>query len=208
MKIISILVFILLFNFLYLPAQVFYFPIGLIASATMPEHGFLPGRKFSYYPTVAKHDLKKLKVRVEVYDERDKLNLVKARCSDVEFTNTSEFESVECIYKLGKYADTLLYQSNAVLDLNTKDTLQIRLEGIDSRMIGFGYIRAHGICQINVKYHNLEQRYCIDITDADKNSPLSPNAFITRKTATRVMASAAMREVIEQMIVDLERRIN
>ncbi|MDO9511212.1 MAG: hypothetical protein Q7J34_05605 [Bacteroidales bacterium] len=205
-KLILTLTFLLILKSIY--AQVFFFPAGLVASAIMPEHGFLPGKKFAYYSTIDRHDLKQAKFRVEVYDDRAKLKLSKTGCSDVEFTNSSEFETSECIYKLGQYVDTLLKQSNAILDLSSNDTLQIRLQGIDSRLIGFGYIRAHGICQINVKYHNRQQTYCIDITDADKNSPVSPNAFVTRKTATRIMASASMREVIEKMIIDLERNIN
>ncbi|HCW08852.1 MAG TPA: hypothetical protein DGG95_15965 [Cytophagales bacterium] len=176
-----------------------YFP-----PRTMPEHGFLPGKKFQYYSTINKHDLKQARFRVEVYDDRAKLGLSKTECSDINFTNTSEFEAPECIYKLGKYVDTLFKQSNAINDINSNDTLQIRLQGIDARLIGFGYSRVHGLCQIEVKYHNQKKVYCIDITDADKNSPVGPTAFVTRKTATRIMASAAMREVIEKLITDLE----
>ena len=145
---------ILSFTFQITSAQVYYFPIGIPASAIFPEHGFLPGNKFVYYPAIHKHDLKNLKLRVEVIDDRPKMKLHKTNCSDVEFTSTSEFESPECIYKLGKYADTLLKQSNALLDLSSSDTLQIRLQGIDSRLIGFGYIVAHGLCQISVRYRD------------------------------------------------------
>jgi len=56
---------------------------------------------------------------------------------------------------------------------------------------------------MKIKYHNVLKTYCIDITDADKNSPISPNAFVTRKTATRIMASVSIREVIEQFFVDM-----
>jgi hypothetical protein len=192
----------------YLFAQIFFFPIGLVASSMVPEHGFLPGKKFKYYSTINKHDLKKLKLRVEIYDDREKLKLTKSQCCNIEFTNTSEFVTPKCIYKFGKYVDTLLKQSNAILDLTSNDTIQIRLQGIEARLIGFGYVRAHGICQINVKYHNLQKTYCIDITDADKDSPISSNAFVTRKTATRVIASTSMREVIEKMILDLEKNTN
>lgn len=122
----------------------------------------------------------------------------------MEFTNTSEFKNPESIYKVGQYLDTLFKQSNAILDLNSTDTLQVELEGIDVRLIGFGYIRVHGLCQMKVKYHNFSKTYCVDITDADKNSPVSSNAFVTRKTATRILASAAIREVIEQFFVDLQ----
>ena len=51
---------------------------------------------------------------------------------------------------------------------------------------------------------NMIKHDCIDITDADKNSPISPNAFVTRKTATRIMASASIREIIEQFFIDFK----
>lgn len=167
------------------------------------EHGFLPGKKFEFYSTINKYDLTGSKFRIEVYDDRDLLKLNRVECSNVEFTNTSEFANPNCIGILAKYADTLFYKSNATIDSSSADTIQIRLEGIDARLIGFGKIRAHGLCQITAKYHNFSKRYCIDITDADKNSPVGPNAFVTRKTATRIIGSAAMREVIEAFLKDL-----
>jgi len=185
--------------------QVIIFPIGyIIGAATMPEHGFLPGKKFKFYPTIDKYDFKGLQLRVEVYDDREKLKLTRTQCSEIEFTSTSEFANPDCIYKVSQYIDTLLKQSGAIIDTAAKDTLQVRLEGIDARIIGFGFIRAHGICQMKIKFHDITKTYCIDITDADKHSPISPSAFVTRKTATRIIASASIREVIEQFFIDLK----
>lgn len=192
----------LLFN--VVKGQVIVIPIGLIGAATMPEHGFLPGKKFQFYPTINKYDFSNLKVRVEVYDDRNLVKLTKTQCSDIEFTNTSEFTSPNCIYKVSQYVDTLFKQAGATIDPTSTDTLQIKFEGIDSRLIGHGYIRAHGLCQMKIKYQNIIKTYCVDITDADKNSPISPTAFVTRKTATRIMASASIREIIEQFFVDLK----
>lgn len=81
--------------------------------------------------------------------------------------------------------------------------MEITLEAIDSRLIGFGKIVAHGLCQIKVNYDNKIKVYCIDLTDADKNAAISSNSFVTRKTAIRVMGSAAVREVLEQLLIDL-----
>lgn len=179
-------------------AQTILFPTG------MPEHGFLPGKKFQYYPTIHKYDFSARKLRVEVYDDRQKLNLTTPQCSDIEFTNSSEFANPGCIYKIGKYIDTLFKQAGATIDVTSSDTLQVRLEGIDARLIGFGFIRAHGLCQIKMKYHNITKTYCVDITDADEHSPVNQYAFVTRLTATRIMASASIREVIEKFFVDLK----
>jgi hypothetical protein len=96
-----------------------------------------------------------------------------------------------------------LNQTNAVIDSTSTDLIEIRLEAIDSRLIGFGYVKIHGLCQMKVKYKGLNKTYCIDIKDGDENSPLGGNAFVTRKGGTRVMGSAAMREVLEQFISDL-----
>jgi hypothetical protein len=178
-------------------------PIGLISTA-LPEHGFLPGSKFKLYPTIDKYDFSKLKVRIELFDDRPLVKLKKTECSDMKFTNTSEFESPRTIYKVEEYLDTLLRQAGAVIDSTSTDTIQVRLEGIDSRLIGFGNIRVHGLCQMKIKYHGATKTYCTDITDADKHSPISSNAFVSRLTATRILTSASIREVIEQFFMDLK----
>jgi hypothetical protein len=194
------IVFIVLTLFLLnsLKAQIIIIPVF-----NMPEHGFLPGKEFRFYPTINKFDFKGLKLRVEVYDDRKRSNLIKTQCSDIEFTGTSEFVNPNFIYKVSEYIDTLFRQSGAKIDPSYKDTVQIWFQGIDARLIGFGYIRVHGLCQMKIKYKNSTKIYCIDITDADKNSPIGPNAIVTRKTATRKMASASIREVIEQFFNDL-----
>lgn len=184
-------------------AQIIIFIPPTGARVFIPEHGFLPGKKFQFYPTIGKYDFSRLKPRLEVYDDRESANLTKVDCSEIEFTNTSEFAQPDCIHLLAKYADTLFSQAGATIDSTSTDTIQIHLEGIDARMIGFGVIRAHGLCQLKIRYHNATKTYCIDITDADKDSPLGKNAFVTRKTATRIIGSAAMRAALEQIFKDI-----
>ena len=90
------------------------------------------------------------------------------------------------------------------MDSTSTDTLHVNLQAIDSRLIGVGNISAHGLCQMKIKYHDHIKTYCTDITDSDKNSPISPTAFVTRLSATRIFASASIREVIEQFFIDLK----
>lgn len=175
----------------------------LVFPTNIPEHGFLPGKKLAFYHTINKYDFDQRRYRVEVYDDRNSLGLNKVNCSEIPFTNTSEFAKPECINLIAEYIDTLLEKSNAIIDFSSNDIIKIRLEAIDARLIGFGKIRAHGLCQITAQYHNFSKTYCTDITDADKNSPVGQNAFITRKTATRIIGSAAIREVIEAFLKDL-----
>lgn len=172
---------------------------------TIPEHGFLAGKKFQFYPTIEKFDFHTLRVKVALYDDRNQMNLTKVNCSEIGFTNTSEFEAPDCIYLVGQYIDTLLRQAGASIDSSSSNIIEIHLEGIDARMIniGFAKIRAHGLCQLRIKYNGIDKIYCTDITDADKNSPVGPNAFVTRKTATRIIASASIRETFEAFFRDI-----
>lgn len=167
------------------------------------EYGYLPGRKFQFYQTIKNYDLKGLSIRVELYDDRRKLNLKTISCSPLTIENISEFADSKTIYKFAQYTDMLLRQANAVIDSASKELIEIHLEAIDSRLIGFGYVKVHGLCQIKVMYKGLIKSYCVDIKDGDENSPLGGNAFVTRKGGTRIMGSASMREVIEQFIADL-----
>ncbi len=57
--------------------------------------------------------------------------------------------------------------------------------------------------QMNFKYKGTTKTYCTDIEDGDKNAPLSKTSFVSRKTATRFMASASIRETIEKFLKDL-----
>ncbi len=63
----------------------------VIGAAIMPEHGFLPGKKFQFYPTINKFDFGGKKLRIEFYDVRDSLQIKKPDCAKVEVTNESEF---------------------------------------------------------------------------------------------------------------------
>jgi hypothetical protein len=82
--------------------------------------------------------------------------------------------------------------------------LEVRLTALDCRLIGFGEIAAHGLCQMEFKYKGISKTYCTDIEDGDPNAPLSKKSFVSRKTATRYMASASIRETIEKFLTDLK----
>ena len=167
------------------------------------EYGYLPGRKFPFYQALKKYDFKGQSFRIALYDDRKKLDLKNVNCSPLPLENISEFADFKTIYKVAQYIDTLFSQANAVIDSSSEKVIEIRLEAIDSRLIGFGYIKIHGLCQIKVKYAGLNQIYCIDIKDGDENSPLGGNAFVSRKGGTRIMGSASIREVLEQFMADL-----
>jgi hypothetical protein len=175
-----------------------------LLGATMPEHGFLGGKKFKIYPAIGKHDLGGIKLRIELRDVRDSLKLSKLDCSPVAFTNTSEFEGPKGTYVVAEYMDSLFTAANAVLDSTAGDVLHVTLEGMDARLVGFGSITAHGLCKMSVQWKGISHTYCVDFTDKDPRSPISSHAFVTRKTGTRIIMSAGIRDVVEQMLTDME----
>jgi hypothetical protein len=197
----------LLFAVFTVEAQRIIITYGLVptlGAAFMPEHGFLGGKKFKIYPAIDKHDLGGLKLRIELRDVRDSLKLQKVDCSPIEFTNTSEFVGSGGTHAVAEYLDSLFTGANAVVDSTADDVVHVTLEGMDARLIGFGSITAHGLCQMSVQWKNFSRTYCADITDKDPHSPISSHAFVTRKTGTRIIMSAGIREVIEKMLTDMQ----
>lgn len=171
------------------------------------EYGYLPGKRFPYYKTIEKYDFNGQKIRVELYDYREIKGLQHIDCSTERIENSSEFAKENSILRVAQYIDKLFQESNIQIDTTVQNSIEIYLEALDSRLIGFGYIKIHGLCQIRVKYLDNEKIYCSDIMDGDKNSPLGKYAFVTRKTGLRKMGSASIREVIEQFLADLKNDI-
>lgn len=102
------------------------------------------------------------------------------------------------------YFQTLYPPAGITIDAVTGDTLKVYLEAPDARLIGFGSITAYGLCKITMHLHRHHETYCIDITGKSPHSPIGKNAFVSRKTATNVILSAAIREAIEQFFMDLK----
>lgn len=176
----------------------------LFGEDIVPEHGFLPGRKFPIYPTINPFDFESKSYRVELMDDRFNLHLTEIECSTLSIDNTSELSSPQTIYKIKEYIDSLFSQSHLEIDSSAIQKIEIRLQAIDSRLIGFGKIKVHGLCQLKIKTDSFEKVYCCDIVDGDKNAPLGSNAVVTRKTASRFMASASIRECLENFLYDLK----
>ena len=186
-------------------SQVVVIPAPIPASPKWRyEYGYLPGKKFPFYSTIEKYDLNGLVIRVELRDDRFIFNSNKTDCSDINISNNSEFTREKSIVVIKTYIETLFKQSNIMIDSLADNTLKIFIEALDVRLLGFGQIAVHGLCQMKIKYQDFEQTYCIDIEDGDKHAPLSKRSFVTRKTASRYMLSAAIREVIEKILIDID----
>ena len=143
-------------------------------------------------------------MKVTLYNDRDEKKLSKINCSEIGITNETELKGEQGTVKVWDYLNTLFLQSKIVIDTTSSDELEVRLTALDCRLIGFGQIAVHGLCQIEFKYKGITKTYCTDIEDGDKNAPLTKSSFVSRKTATRYMASASIRETIEKFLTDLK----
>ncbi len=187
-----------------LTAQIVFIPGPPLETSSSRETGFLPGKKFPIYNTINSYNFNGLTLRVEVMDKRGRLNLKKVECSYMPIGNYSDLAEPEFMLKFMDYVSTVFKQANIRIDSTSENVLQLKLEAIDCRLIGFGEITAHGLCQMSVVYQGDEKTYCVDMTDKDKHAPIPSNSVITRKTGIRVMGSAAIREVLEQFLTDLK----
>lgn len=175
-----------------------------LGDATMPQYGFLPGKKFPIYDTRYPFDFQKRTISVTLEDLRDSLKLPLVKCSTIELKNKSEFRGDQGILKVWQYLNHLLSASNIAIDNAAPDTLRVTLRALDSRLIGFGQIAVHGICEMEFTYHGVSKMYCVDLQDGDPTAPLRTDSFVTRKTASRLMTSASIRDLIEQFLNDFE----
>lgn len=79
----------------------------------------------------------------------------------------------------------------------------VELEGLSFKLIGAGYIVAHGFVQFKVSSPFLNRTYCSDMTDHDEDTPLKWYSLVTRKTASRLIVSGSMKRAAEQFVRDL-----
>lgn len=104
-----------------------------LAVESMPEHGFLSGKKFPTYETVDAYDFNGKKIKIVLFDDRDSLNLTKTVCSDIVLTNSSEFKNEQGIVKVWEYLNKLSIDSKLVIDKDAADEYEIRLMALDTR---------------------------------------------------------------------------
>ena len=98
----------------------------------------------------------------------------------------------------------MVKRANGIIDSIADNNVNIDIEIISPKLIGFGYIKVHGLCQIKVKTEFFSKTYCCDIRDGDDGAPLAWYSFDTRKSALRKMTSASIRNCIENFVSDME----
>lgn len=182
--------------------------LGLNSEAQNSEYGFLPGKKFPFYKLIGNYDLMGKRISIRLTDERKAAGLETISCSDIPLRNQTEFKDEYGVEVTRQYFFQLLADANAITDSLADDILEIEIQALDARLVGFGNITAHGLCQLKITYQGESVVLCTDLTDKDPHSPVSSKAWVTRKTATRIILSAAIRETVEKTIVSIKQKQN
>jgi hypothetical protein len=182
---------------------------GAVGGVSVPKYGLLPGVKCPIYDFYYKqYDICQYKFKLNLIDKR--MNYLSLNCSETKPETDSEFEGANGYNFFLTYFITLVHNANGIIDSirKSKDkSIDLEIEIISPKLIGFVYIKVHGLCQITAKTEFFTKTYCCDIEDGDETAPLEWYSIDTRKSALRKMTSAAIRDCIESLISDLESKL-
>ncbi len=177
-----------------------------LMSCSTAKYGFLPGTDYKFYKPIQNIDLQGARLSLEFVDNRDNRDSIV--CSEHNLDLKTELEGGLGFSYFKEYIQTMIKESNGILDTKSETKIKLKLEALSFKLIGFGYIVAHGFIQFEVKSDYLDKRYCSDMTDKDEDAPLKWYSFVTRKTASRIMVSGSSRRAIEELLVDLQKQLN
>lgn len=168
-----------------------------------PYYGFLPGDDYEIYQPMKEFDLKDKSFDFEIVDSRG--NKRSVDCIKFELDRNTELEGKVGMSLVSEYFGKTLIGAGARLISDSGKKLKVEVEGLSFQLVGFGLITVHGIIQVRVNYEQKSKTYCVDLTDRDDDpyNPLSWYSFDTRVGASRKMVSAAVRKVVDQVLLDL-----
>ena len=163
------------------------------------KYGFLPASGYPFYAPRRYPNLMGKKIVFVINDKRH--TIYKANCTNESIQRDSELEG-----KLGSdyFSDYITKLSSESYEAGIPDTVLIDLEVLTPAMIGFGFVKVHGIVQFKVYRKKFTKSYCVDIKDGDSESPINTFSFDTRRGAMRKMMSAALTKVGQEFLEDYE----
>jgi len=166
------------------------------------KYGYLPAGNYEYYQAIKKIDLQGRKVNFLVVDNR--LNNKQSVCSNRPVEIDSELEGALGVQFFENYLKAMTEYSSGSIGVSSGDPVRVELEVLSPLMVGFGYVRVHGIVQFNVISDKIKKRYCSDMVDGDKDAPFGKYAVTTRRHAMRKMVSGSARRALEEFFSDLQ----
>jgi hypothetical protein len=186
------------------------------------KYGFLPAKEYPFYPFSDSIHLKQKKICFIIEDRRNEFQ--KLSCSDVDVERDSEVEGKNGVDYLSAYLSFLAtdhssamrplqkdmitilplqaVESSSVAVSQTMDTVKIELEVLSPKLLGFIFVKVHGLVQYTAKCRYFTKRYCSDLKDGDPDSPVGSFSLDTRRDAMRKIMSASVLRVTSAFIQD------
>jgi len=175
---------------------------GFILSSCNPlYYGFMPGTDYKIFKLQKSYDLKSNSFAIEYIDSRENVNRID--CSEYNLDRNTELEGELGFKLLQESINKSIENSNGKIDRISDNKYIIKLEGISFKLIGVGFIVAHGFIQFEVIHNGQIKKYCSDMTDMDNDSPLHWYSLVTRKTGSRLILSGSLNRAVENFVKDL-----
>ena len=178
----------------------FVLPVFLCSCGPL-YYGYLPGSDYKLLKPEQNLDLHGKSFNIEFRDSRNDAN--KISCSEYMLDRETELEGTLGEQYFREFVTSMIQGSNGKIDPASPNKVILDLEGLSFKLIGAGYIVAHGLVQFKVASPGLTKTYCSDMTDHDDDAPLKWYSFVTRKTASRLMVSGSMRRAAENFVKEL-----
>jgi hypothetical protein len=166
------------------------------------KYGYLPAGKYEYYQPIKKIDLQRRKFKYLVVDNR--FNNRQSVCSTMLVDIDSELEGELGIQFFEDYLKAMTEYGSGSIDTSSGEPIRVELEVLSPKMVGFVYVRVHGLVQFNVISDKIKKRYCSDMVDGDPDAPFGKHAVATRRHAMRKMVSGSARRALEEFFTDLQ----
>lgn len=164
-------------------------------------YGYLPGTSYKFYKPINIIDLKGKSYDITFKDSRS--NIREIECSPHSLDRNTELEGNMGFSYFQQYVTQFVENNNGSIDGASLNQVTFELEALSFRLVGAFYIVMHGFVQVRVSTPNFSKVYCADMTDHDQDAPLKWYSLVTRKTATRLIVSGAVRRVLEDIMTDL-----
>lgn len=173
----------------------------LLCSCGPLYYGYLPGSDYKMLKPEREIDLQGKSFNIEFRDSRGTNN--KINCSAYLLDRETELEGALGAQYFRESLTAMIQGSNGKIDPASLNRIVVDLEGVSFKLIGAIYAVGHGFVQFKVTSPSLNKTYCADMTDNDDDAPLKWYSLVTRKTASRLMVSGAMRRAAESFVREL-----
>lgn len=164
-------------------------------------YGYLDGGEYPVYKNTEQIDLKGKQYQIEIVDSR--LVRTTVECAPYKIDRNTELEGDRGMQLLKQYIEQSIVNANGQIAKVSSNIVRIELMAISFNLSGVVNITATGVSQIAMTYKNQTKSYCSLASDADKNSPLKWYSFETRKDASRIISSFAIRQTVDKLLQDL-----